>query len=77
MKSGKLTPLIDKRYRLNEVSEAIRYFEGHAPGKVVITLQSVTPPDHARCIRHCAPGFAISRFGSLRKASDRPLCFLP
>ena len=27
MKSGKVTPVIDKRYRLNEVSEAIRYLE--------------------------------------------------
>jgi hypothetical protein len=47
MKSEKVTPVIDKRYRLNEVSEAIRYLEeGQARGKVVITLQSVTPPDH-------------------------------
>ena len=40
MKSGKVTPVIDRCYRLNEVPEAIRYLEeGHARGKVVITLE--------------------------------------
>ena len=39
MKSGKLTPVIDRRYNLAELPEAIRYLEaGHARGKVVITL---------------------------------------
>jgi NADPH:quinone reductase-like Zn-dependent oxidoreductase len=39
MQAGKVTPVIDKRYRLSEVPEAIRYLEeGHARGKVVITL---------------------------------------
>ena len=37
--SGKVTPVIDRRYRLSEVPEAIRYLEEkHARGKVVITL---------------------------------------
>ncbi len=36
--NGKVTPVIDRRYRLSEVSEAIRYLEeGHARGKVVVT----------------------------------------
>jgi NADPH:quinone reductase-like Zn-dependent oxidoreductase len=40
MKAGKVTPVIDRRYRLSEVAEAIRYLEqGHARGKVVITLE--------------------------------------
>src|SRR5271157_1313405 len=40
MKTGKVTPVIDKHYRLSEVPEAIRYLEeGHARGKVVITLE--------------------------------------
>jgi NADPH:quinone reductase-like Zn-dependent oxidoreductase len=39
MEAGKVTPVIDKRYRLSEVPEAIRYLEeGHARGKVVVTL---------------------------------------
>ncbi len=41
MKAGKVTPVIDKRYSLSEVPEAIRYLEqGHARGKVVIIIDS-------------------------------------
>jgi NADPH:quinone reductase-like Zn-dependent oxidoreductase len=37
MEAGKVTPVIDRRYRLSEVPEALRYLEeGHARGKVVI-----------------------------------------
>ena len=40
IESGEVTPVIDRRYRLSEVPEAIRYLEkGHARGKVVITLE--------------------------------------
>ena len=40
MEAGKVTPVIDRRYSLSEVHEAIRYLEeGHARGKVVITLE--------------------------------------
>ena len=39
MQTGKLTPVIDKRYPLSETAEAISYLEqGHARGKVIITL---------------------------------------
>lgn len=39
LEAGKVTPVIDKRYSLSEVPEAIRYLEdGHARGKVVITM---------------------------------------
>src|ERR687897_2438648 len=39
IESGKVTPIIDKTYSLAEVPEAIRYLEeGHARGKVVISL---------------------------------------
>jgi NADPH:quinone reductase-like Zn-dependent oxidoreductase len=38
--SGKVIPVIDKRYSLSEVPEALRYLgEGHAKGKLVITVQ--------------------------------------
>jgi NADPH:quinone reductase-like Zn-dependent oxidoreductase len=41
MEAGKVRPVIDRRYRLLEVSEAIRYLEeGHARGKVVITSEA-------------------------------------
>jgi NADPH:quinone reductase-like Zn-dependent oxidoreductase len=39
LEAGKVVPVIDRRYPLNEVAEAIRYYgEGHARGKVVITM---------------------------------------
>ena len=39
IESGKVTPVVDRTYPLSEVPEAIRYLEeGHAQGKVVITL---------------------------------------
>lgn len=39
IEAGKVTPVIDRRYELSEVPEAIRYLEeGHARGKVVITV---------------------------------------
>ena len=39
IESGKVTPVIDRTYPLSEVPEAIRYLEeGHAQGKVVITV---------------------------------------
>jgi NADPH:quinone reductase-like Zn-dependent oxidoreductase len=37
--SGKLTPVIDRRYSLSDASEAVRHVEeGHARGKVIIAL---------------------------------------
>jgi NADPH:quinone reductase-like Zn-dependent oxidoreductase len=40
MQSGKVTPVIDRRYKLSDTADAIRYLEaGHARGKVVITVE--------------------------------------
>jgi NADPH:quinone reductase-like Zn-dependent oxidoreductase len=40
MQSGKVTPVIDRTYKLNETADALRYLEqGHARGKVVISLE--------------------------------------
>ena len=40
LEAGKVVPVIDRRYPLSEVAEALRYFgEGHAQGKVVITVE--------------------------------------
>jgi NADPH:quinone reductase-like Zn-dependent oxidoreductase len=40
MATGKVTPVIDNRYKLSEIPEALAYLEqGHARGKVVIALE--------------------------------------
>ena len=37
--AGKVTPIIDRKYQLSEAPEALSYLgEGHARGKVVITV---------------------------------------
>jgi NADPH:quinone reductase-like Zn-dependent oxidoreductase len=42
-KAGKVVPVIDRRYPISDVAEAIRYLEeGHARGKVVITVDQST-----------------------------------
>ena len=39
LEAGKVIPVIDRRYPLSEVAEAMRYLtEEHAKGKVVITV---------------------------------------
>ena len=39
LETGKVTPIIDRSYPLSDVPEAVRYLEeGHARGKVVITV---------------------------------------
>jgi NADPH:quinone reductase-like Zn-dependent oxidoreductase len=40
LQSGKIKPVIDRTYKLSEVSKALWYLqEGHARGKVVVTLE--------------------------------------
>ena len=40
LETGKVVPVIDRRYPLGETAEAIRYLEaGHARGKVIITVE--------------------------------------
>ncbi|HZR04215.1 MAG TPA: NAD(P)-dependent alcohol dehydrogenase [Candidatus Udaeobacter sp.] len=39
MQTGKVTPVIDRTYKLSHLADAIRYLEqGHARGKVVVTV---------------------------------------
>ena len=39
LESGKVTSVIDRRYELGEIGDALRYLgEGHARGKVVLTV---------------------------------------
>jgi NADPH:quinone reductase-like Zn-dependent oxidoreductase len=40
LEAGKVKPVIDRRYKLSQVPEAIRYLEeGHAKGKIVVTVR--------------------------------------
>jgi NADPH:quinone reductase-like Zn-dependent oxidoreductase len=40
IQSGKVTPVIDRTYKLSETADALRYLEkGHARGKVVISVE--------------------------------------
>jgi NADPH:quinone reductase-like Zn-dependent oxidoreductase len=40
MKTGKVTPIIDTRYQLNDTADAIAYVEqGHARAKVIVSLE--------------------------------------
>jgi len=40
IEAGKVVPVIDRRYPLSEVAEAVRYYgERHSRGKVVITVE--------------------------------------
>ncbi|MFI5387956.1 MAG: NAD(P)-dependent alcohol dehydrogenase [Fimbriimonadales bacterium] len=44
LNAGKVRPVIDRTYKLSEVQAAIRYVEeGHARGKVIITVESTEP----------------------------------
>ncbi len=43
LEAGKIAPVIDRRYPLSEVADALRYLEeGHARGKVVLTVSPVS-----------------------------------
>jgi NADPH:quinone reductase-like Zn-dependent oxidoreductase len=40
LQSGKMTPVIDKTYKLDQTADALRYLEqGHARGKVVVKIE--------------------------------------
>jgi NADPH:quinone reductase-like Zn-dependent oxidoreductase len=43
LETGKVVPVIERRYPLGETADALRYLEaGHAQGKVVITVDQNT-----------------------------------
>ncbi|HEY6071834.1 MAG TPA: zinc-binding dehydrogenase, partial [Anaerolineales bacterium] len=40
VQSGQVRPVIDRRYPLSELADALRYLEeGHARGKIIITVE--------------------------------------
>jgi NADPH:quinone reductase-like Zn-dependent oxidoreductase len=57
MQAGTVTPVIDRRYPLSEVADAIRYLEtGRARGKVVVTIAN-----EGRCPRRAAQASRVPR----------------
>jgi len=39
LESGKVKPVVERRYELSEVADALRYMgEGHAQGKLVVNV---------------------------------------
>ena len=43
IEAGKVVPVIDRRYPLEEVADALRYYgQGHSRGKVVVTVKQMT-----------------------------------
>lgn len=45
MAEGKIAPVVDRTYRLDEIQEAMRYLEtGRARGKIIITMPGVREP---------------------------------
>ena len=52
LEAGKVVPVIDRRYPLSEGAEAVRYLEeGHAQGKVVITVAQPETARHLTTLR--------------------------
>jgi NADPH:quinone reductase-like Zn-dependent oxidoreductase len=64
MQEGKVTPVIDRQYPMSKTAEALHYLEeGHARGKVVITIADSFVPAHA-----CGP-FEMSTFDNDKLAA--------
>ncbi len=69
MQEGKVTPVIDRTYKLSEVPEALRYLEqGHARGKVVISMGSTI--NQSQCLLVASPS-APPPPGRRRGVTDR------
>jgi NADPH:quinone reductase-like Zn-dependent oxidoreductase len=57
MAKGKVTPFVEKTYRLSETADALRYFsEGHARGKLVIKIDA----DESRANDSMADKYVLS-----------------
>jgi NADPH:quinone reductase-like Zn-dependent oxidoreductase len=69
LESGKVKPVIDRRYPLSQIAEAMRYLEqGHARGKVIVTMEpgAEAAPAHPQVVSTAlkpdAPGLILFEF---------------
>jgi hypothetical protein len=67
IESGKVVPRIDRRFPISEFAKAFRYLEeGHAQGKVVITLHKAEP-DKALPLPIAIPAVSERLVGASRR----------
>jgi hypothetical protein len=70
LESGKVKSVIDRRYPLSRIADAMRYLEqGHARGKVILTLEpgAETPPiakGPSTALKPEAPALVLFRLGT-------------
>jgi hypothetical protein len=71
LESGKVKPVIDRRYPLSQIADAMRYLEqGHARGKVIVTLEPVaeTAPSSSNAassaLKPAAPAMVLFQLGT-------------
>ena len=70
LESGKVKPVIDRRYPLSQIADAMRYLEqGHARGKVIVTLDPVaetpvSPKGPSTALRPAAPALVLFQLGA-------------
>jgi NADPH:quinone reductase-like Zn-dependent oxidoreductase len=71
LESGKVKPVVDRRYPLSQVADAMRYLEqGHARGKVIVTMEPAAEPvppsskGPSTALRPAAPALVLFQLGA-------------
>jgi NADPH:quinone reductase-like Zn-dependent oxidoreductase len=71
LESSKVKPVIDRRYPLSQIADAMRYLEqGHARGKVIVTLEPAAEPAPASAkgpstaLKPAAPAIVLFQLGA-------------
>jgi hypothetical protein len=70
LESGKVKPVIDRRYPLSQIADAMRYLEqGHARGKVIVTLEPgaetpASPKGPSTALKPASPALVVFQLGA-------------
>jgi hypothetical protein len=71
LESGKVKPVVDRRYLLSQIADAMRYLEqGHARGKVIVTMEPAAEPvppsskGPSTALRPAAPALVLFQLGA-------------